>query len=94
MYSRKNSKGHKQKDWHCTIDGAADGFSGMLSTGFFANAVVPAGFAAPPFLSCAFMNHFLMSEDLCPPQRTQKREEKESAKKPSPGRTRKQCGRD
>jgi hypothetical protein len=49
---------------HCTEDGA--GFFGMLSTGFLAAAApvpVPDGLAAPAFLSCGFMNHFLMSDD-------------------------------
>uniref|UniRef100_A0A0A9EXT3 Uncharacterized protein n=1 Tax=Arundo donax TaxID=35708 RepID=A0A0A9EXT3_ARUDO len=41
----------------------------MLSTGFFFSAAAPEGFAAAaaaeaPFLSCDFMNHFLMSDDI------------------------------
>ncbi|TVT96868.1 hypothetical protein EJB05_57946, partial [Eragrostis curvula] len=35
----------------------------MLSTGFFLSPAEPEGFAAAPFLSCDFMNHFLMSDD-------------------------------
>jgi hypothetical protein len=67
----------KEGDVHCTEDGA--GFSGMLSTGFLAAAEaavpVPDGLAAAAFLSCGFMNHFLMSDDCA----TRKKQE-ESAK--------------